>query len=195
MLANTAGWDGGAFYLTSGNVVTMTNLVIADNQIASGEGSGLYIAGSIATLLHTTLARNTGSSGCGLYLTDWDLPAVYSTVTLTNTIIATQTIGVYADSGSTARLESTLWTNNGTDAAGAGMITEAHHYTGNANFALDGYHILTGSAAIDKGVDAAVKLDIDPEPRPYLAPDLGADEYWAPGAPRKVYLPLVLKVP
>jgi hypothetical protein len=195
VVANTAGWDGGALWVTGGNVVTMTNTLIADNQIVNGQGSGLYIAGSSATLLHTTLARNTGSSGRGVYLTDWGLPSVYSSVTLTNSIIANQTVGVYADSGSTARLESTLWTNNGTDAAGAGMITEAHHYTGGANFAPDGYHILAGSAAIDKGVDAAVKLDIDSEPRPYLAPDLGADEYWAPGALHKVYLPVTMKTP
>lgn len=195
VLANTAGWDGGAFYLGDGNVVTLTNMVIADNQITNGQGSGLYIAGTTATMLHTTLARNSGSTGRGLYVTDYGLPSVYSSVTLTNTIIATQTVGVYVDNGSTARLESTLWTNNGSDTAGSGTITEAHHYTGSANFAPDGYHILTGSAAIDQGVEAGVKLDIDPEPRPYLAPDLGADEYWAPGALRKVYIPIILKAP
>jgi hypothetical protein len=174
----------------------MTNVVIADNQITSGEGSGLYIAGSTATLLHTTLARNTGSSGRGLYLTDWGLPSIYSTVTLTNTIIANQTTGMYVDSGSIARLESTLWTNNSANTAGAGTITiGTHNYAGNPNFAPDGNHILTGSAAIDKGIDAGLKLDIDPEPRPYLAPDLGADEYWPPGALHKVYLPVTLKSP
>ncbi len=196
VLANTAGYDGGAFYLTSGNVVTLTNMVIADNQITSGEGSGLYIAGSTATLLHTTLARNTGSSGRGLYATDWGLPSVYSTITLTNSIIANQTVGVFVDSGSTAKLESTLWNSNGANTGGAGAIDlGSHNYTGNPQFALDGYHLLTGSAAIDKGVDAGVKVDIDPEPRPYLAPDLGADEYWAPGALHKIYLPLTLKIP
>ncbi|CAG0935074.1 hypothetical protein TFLX_03899 [Thermoflexales bacterium] len=195
VLSNTATHDGGAFYLTSGNIVTMTNMIIADNQITNGQGSGLYIAGSVATLLHTTLARNTGSSGRGLYLTEGGLPAVYTTVTLTNSIIVNQAVGVFVDSGSTARLESTLWNSNGVDTGGAGMINLANNYTGNPLFAVDGYHILTGSAAIDKGVNTGLNVDIDPEPRPYLAPDLGADEYWPPDALHKVYLPVALKIP
>ncbi len=196
VLANSATWDGGAFYLTSGTVVTMTNVVIADNQITSGQGSGLYLAGTTATLLHTTLARNTGSSGRGLYVTDYSVPAVYSTVTLMNTIIVNQAVGVFVDTGSAAKLESTLWNSNSANTGGAGAIDlGSHNYTGNPQFALDGYHLLTGSAAIDKGVDAGIKVDVDPEPRPYLAPDLGADEYWAPGALHKIHLPLTLKTP
>jgi parallel beta-helix repeat protein len=199
VLSNTATYYGGAFYLTSGNVVTMTNMVIADNRIISNEsyaqGSGLFIAGSTATLLHTTLARNTGSSGRGLYLTEWGLPTVYSTITLTNTIIVSQAVGVFVDSNSAARLESTLWNGNGANTGGAGTINLANNHTGNPLFALDGYHILTGSAAIDKGVSTNLNIDIDPEPRPYLAPDLGADEYWVPGALHIVYLPLALKTP
>ncbi len=194
VLSNLATYDGGAFYLPGGNVVTMTNMVIADNQITSGDGSGLYIAGSVATLLHTTVARNTGSSGRGLYLSD-DWGAPYSTVTLTNSLIANQTVGVFADISNTARLESTLWNGNGADTGGAGTINLAHNYTGNPLFAVDGYHILSGSAALDKGVNTGLNVDIDPEPRPYLAPDLGADEYWPAGTLRKVYLPLILKMP
>jgi hypothetical protein len=35
--------------------------------------------------------------------------------------------------------------------------------------------------------------DIDYEPRPYQVPDLGADEYWPPGALKQAYLPIVLR--
>ena len=55
------------------------------------------------------------------------------------------------------------------------------------------YHIDAGSAAIDKGIDAGVKTDIDFHPRPYLTPDLGSDEYWPPGTLKFIYLPLVLR--
>lgn len=196
VLTNTAGWDGGALRLGNGNVVTMTNVVIADNRATNGQGSGLYIEGTNATLLHTTLAHNTGSTGRGLYITDYGVPHVYSTVALTNTIIVSQAVGVFVDSGSTAKLDSTLWNSNGADTGGAGTINiGTHNFTGDPLFASDGYHLTTGSAAIEQGISAGVTADIDGEPRPGLLPDLGADEYWVPGTLHKVYLPLALKVP
>jgi hypothetical protein len=48
------------------------------------------------------------------------------------------------------------------------------------------------SAAIDTGTAAGVTRDIDDEPRLGI-PDIGADEYWAPGALKAVFLPLVLR--
>ena len=36
-------------------------------------------------------------------------------------------------------------------------------------------------------------VDIDSQPRPYQAPDLGTDEYWPPGVLKYFYLPIVLK--
>ena len=42
-------------------------------------------------------------------------------------------------------------------------------------------------------LDAGGKTDIDLDPRPYLTPDLGADEYWPPGALKYIYLPLVVR--
>ncbi|NIV28456.1 MAG: hypothetical protein GWN58_02740, partial [Anaerolineae bacterium] len=43
------------------------------------------------------------------------------------------------------------------------------------------YRLSPGSAALDEGVAAGIKWDIDGQLRPYLNPDLGADEYWPPG--------------
>lgn len=40
---------------------------------------------------------------------------------------------------------------------------------------------------------SALHSDIDHQPRPYLLPDLGADEYWPPGVLRYFYLPLLLR--
>ena len=54
----------------------------------------------------------------------------------------------------------------------------------------DGYHLSSRSAAIDRGLDAEVTVDIDGQSRDQNAPpDLGADEYvtW-----RATYLPVVM---
>ena len=194
VLSNTSAYDGGGLYLDVNPMITLTNMIIADNRINNGEGSGLYIQGSSARFVHTTLARNTGGSGRGIHVTEYLGNPSYSNITLTNTILVNQTVGVYVTSGNTVTLESTLWNNNSSNTGGSGAINlGTNNYSGDPVFALDGYHILTGSAAIDKGIDAGIKNDIDPEPRPYLAPDLGADEYWAPGALHKIYLPLTLK--
>jgi hypothetical protein len=55
---NSTFGSGGGLYLERSDI-TMTNTVIADNQINfTGSGSGLYVAGSSPRLLHTTIARN-----------------------------------------------------------------------------------------------------------------------------------------
>jgi hypothetical protein len=43
------------------------------------------------------------------------------------------------------------------------------------------------------GVDAGMWTDVDGQPRPYQAPDLGADKYWPPGVLKYFYLPLALR--
>jgi hypothetical protein len=68
-----------------------------------------------------------------------------------------------------------------------------NQYQGDPLFAADGYHLMSGSAAVDKGVDAGVDTDIDGDLRPQgSAPDLGADEFVSvPGG--KLYLPIIMK--
>jgi hypothetical protein len=58
--------------------------------------------------------------------------------------------------------------------------------------AADGYHLMNGSAAIDRGIDAGMTTDIDGDARPQgLAHVLGADERVS--TPHfKIYLPIVL---
>ena len=54
----------------------------------------------------------------------------------------------------------------------------------------DSYHLQSGSAAIDAGVDAGVTTDIDGDARPQgSAPDIGADEF----TEYNIYLPCILK--
>jgi hypothetical protein len=163
---------GGGLYLDSSDI-TMTNNVMADNENESrGTGSGLYIVDSSPSLLHTTIARNSGGDGSGVYIT-----GTLSTMAMTNTILASQTVGVYVANGNTATLDGVLWYDNGTNYNGPGSIIVSNEYTGDPAFADDGYHLTFSSAAIDKGVDTGVTDDIDGFPRPCgLGPDLGADE-------------------
>jgi len=211
VMSNTTGYSGGGLFLQfsdnaalSGNTVisniaqvggglylwgsdaTLTNNVVADNQ-ATSSGSGLGIRDSSPSLLHTTIARNSGGSGVCVSLWSGD----YGTVALTNTILVSDSIGIDVTAGNTATLESTLWYGNATDWVGAGtIVTGTHNYWGDPLFDADGYHLMEGSEAIDKGMYAGVDTDIDGDPRD-STPDLGADELAGIGT--DVYLPIILK--
>jgi uncharacterized repeat protein (TIGR01451 family) len=177
---NTADACGGMGLSDSDAV--LTNTIVADNH-AYTAGSGLCIGGSSFRLLHTTIARNTGGDGSGVYVTDGDTQA---RVFLTNTILVSQTVGITVTTGNTATLEGTLWGSgawaNEGDWGGAGtVVTGTVNLRGDPAFVdpdAGDYHIDAGSAAIDAGVDAGVAVDVDGEPRPlYNSYDIGADEY------------------
>jgi parallel beta-helix repeat protein len=189
---NSADRGGGLSAYRSSPV--LTNTVVADN-IAGKSGSGLHIRlRSLARLWHTTIARNWGGDGSGLYIDFMGASCgvgTVCTVGMTNTILVSHTVGITVATGSTATLASTLWYSNTTDWDGAGTIlTGTLNYWGDPRFALDGYHLISGSAAIDRGTSASVAIDVDGDLRDAL-PDLGADE-WV-GARMHVYLPMVLK--
>jgi hypothetical protein len=208
---------GGGLMVRQCSPVILTNNVVAGNQ-ANTQGSGLWFGGTSedltsGTLLHNTIADNgstpltTGGStmltadgsavsavdrgsGQGVFVDD------YTTLALTNTIIAAHSgVGITVTAGSAAALEATLWYDNGSDAGGGGVI-----YTGMINVYDDpgfvdpaawDYHLIAGSAAIGKGVDAGVTTDLDGDERPQGARyDIGADEY---PLPYGAYLPLVLR--
>jgi hypothetical protein len=207
--ANRASYGGG-LYMRSGSSwderypITWTNNVIADNW-ADVSGSGLHIQRPWLRLLHTTIARNsTGSDGdgSGVYIAGKDDFASYSTVNLINTILVSHTVGVIVTEGNTVTLEATLWGAGSagfSDWGGEGTISSKLDVWGDPALRCAGsacitpYHIGPGSAALDAGVEIGVMTDVDGEPRPYRLPDLGADEYWPPGALKLVYLPLVVR--
>jgi parallel beta-helix repeat protein len=191
VISNTAtyAYGGGLrLYLSS---ATLTNDVVADNQ-ASWKGSGLFIESSALRLLHTTIACNSGGDDSGVHVTDdgW----VYSTVALTNTILVSHSVGISVTGGNTVTVNSILWHGTPITISQATTATVAvqNQHQGDPLFAVDGYHLMEGSAAIDKGVDAGVATDIDGDSRPQgSAPDLGADE--RAGIGTDVYLPIILK--
>lgn len=145
------------------------------------------MSASTADLLHTTIARNSGGDGRGVYVTDWS--GTYSTVILTNTILVSHTVGISITGGNTVTVNGILWygTPITVSQSATATVTVQNQHTGDPAFAADGYHLTAGSAAIDRGVDATVTIDIDGDPRLDI-PDIGADEYVL-----YVYLPLVVR--
>jgi hypothetical protein len=193
-ITNNFASDQGGGLSSGSSAVALVNNVVADNRTGT-TGSGLYVDSSILHLSHTTIAHNSGGDGSGVYV------RFNSTTALTNTILVSHTVGVYVAGGSFASLEGTLWGSgawaNGADWGGAGtIVTGTINLWGDPDFidpASGDYHIGSGSVAINAGVDAGVRIDIDVEPRPYQTPDLGADEYYPPGALKRQYMPLVLR--
>ncbi len=116
--------------------------------------------------MHTTLARNQ----VGVFVSS-------GSATLTNTIVANNTIGVQQVNDGSIALNYTLFDGNPT--ATYGTVTDTHPINGAAAFEADGYHLAAGSDAIDAGIDMGIHNDIDGDLRPLgSGPDLGADEYW-----------------
>jgi hypothetical protein len=184
---NTASQGGGALLWYSHS--QLTNNVFSGNH-ARITGSGLWLGGSKPLLLHTTMEGNSGGDGSGLTVDNAN--GVTSTLRLTNTILASQSVGISVTAGSAASVNAVLWFSTPvTVSHAAAAVGVQHQYVGDPAFAADGYHLTATSAAIGKGVPAGVLRDIDEQPRPVQTPDLGADEYWAPGYPKYIYLPVL----
>ena len=215
--SNSAGYAGGGAFLTGdgtafvGNILTFNsaatfggglaseggaqwfiNNVIVENHAGSA-GGGLWSTGSSPRLYHNTIARNSAGDGSGIYVaqTEWGEPRLRSTVGLTNTILVSHAVGISVTGGNTVTVNGILWHNTPITVSQSPTATVTLHnqHTGDPAFAADGYHLMAGSAAIDKGIDASVASDIDGEFRPTGAGyDLGADEIWC-----NIYLPLVIR--
>jgi parallel beta-helix repeat protein len=155
---------------------TLTNNIVTDNQTNTA-GSGLRITASSPRLIHTTIARNHGGDGSGIYVTHY--ASTYSSVALTNTILVSHSVGISVTGGNTVTVDAVLWNDTLITVSQSitAVVTVQNQHTGNPAFAPDGYHLTVSSAAIDRGVDAGVTTDIDGGVRPFgPAPDLGADE-------------------
>ncbi|MGD2146651.1 MAG: choice-of-anchor Q domain-containing protein [Anaerolineae bacterium] len=178
VLAGNRAWaQGGGLYVNGGSV-TVVNSVIRDNTIddeLAWSGAGVRVANATCRLRHTTIVSNSGGDGSGVYADDSGYWWTSSYVEMTNTIVASHTLGIHVTESSTATLNATLWHANQTRSTGNVIRTKDVY--GDPGFAADGYHLTLGSAAIERGVDAGVTSDIDGDARPQGAhPDIGADE-------------------
>jgi putative cofactor-binding repeat protein len=191
------GYGGGVFLYSngaSGGPGLMNNIVVDNRLVGGGDGSGLYVNNIDLPVLHTTLARNTGGNGQGIYVLGG------ATVGMKNTIVVSHAVGVEAfDTGTVVNLEATLWGDgvwaNTVDMSGTsgGVVNvtapNVWEMPGFVDATHGDYHIRRSSAAVDAGVSAGVIQDIDGDARPLgAAPDLGADETWA-----LIFLPLILR--
>jgi uncharacterized repeat protein (TIGR01451 family) len=189
IISNTADHGGGILITNDEGPggVTLINTVIADNQ-ASVEGSGVYISTAPSVhMLHTTLTNNIGGDGCGvcigeLSLFPWQVPGP-STVTLTNTILTDQSIGLGVTGGSMVNINSILWHSDPITVSQSltATVVVQNQLTGDPVFtdpANSDYHITGASAARDVGVDAGVTSDLDGRVRKMgFGFDPGAYEY------------------
>jgi serralysin len=176
---NTASTYGGGVTVDGAGIVPCQNDIIVSN---TSLWEGVYVNAGTLLASHWTLADN-GNYG---------LTINGGTAILTNTIVASHTLAGFWGTDITA--DHTLFHNNATPCSGGASCT--NNLTGNPQFvnpAAGDYHLGPGSAAIDAGIYAGVSRDIDHEPRIGI-PDLGADEYWPPGAVwYDQHLPLLMR--
>ncbi|MFO7680099.1 MAG: PKD domain-containing protein [Chloroflexota bacterium] len=145
------------------------NTLFAGNT-ATLAGEHLFLNGSATVALRHVTAVGLGS-GTAIHV-------VNSSVSISNTLIASHTLGVNNLSGSVVQ-DYNLFFGNDTDTQGVVSGVD-HNAGGNPRFiapAQDNYHLGAGSAAIDTGVDAGILTDSDGEIRPLGAGfDIGFDE-------------------
>ena len=193
---NHCGGQGGGISI-KGDALLMNNII--SNNHATFSGSGLSITGSAPELYHNTITFNSyADEGTGVYVEEDYYSSERAEPKLWNNIITNQLVGIYVKGDVTNNVvisDGILWYENNANTGGTGTFFLSHEYTGDPMYidvAGNNFHIAFDSAAIDHGVLTNINSDIDKEPRFGIA-DLGADEYWAPGILKHLFLPLLTK--
>ena len=181
------GGRGGAIFHGALNGL-LENSLLAENT-ATNLGDQMFINSTYpVTLNHVTAVGTTGGMGTGFHVTNTPL-------LITNTIIASHTLGINNLNGSVTQ-EYNLFFGNGTDIQGA-VSGGAHTLTDDprfANPAAANYHLRYDSPAIDAGSDTGLLLDYDGDVRPRdNGFDIGFDEGSLLPPPKELYLPLVTR--
>jgi predicted outer membrane repeat protein len=173
---NAAATGGGlAIAAQPGSTSRIANAVLGGNQAAVGAGLALLSAGRVE-VMHTTIAGPAVAAGQAIYATG-------STVNVTNTIVASHTVGLERGPSGLLAAERNLFFGNTSDAAGS--VSNSDPVGGEPGF-LDpeggDYHLVLGSAGLDAGLDVGLGHDFEADLRHIGAgPDIGADEFGAAG--------------
>jgi parallel beta-helix repeat protein len=193
IISNVTANEGAGVDLSYGSPVLVNN-VIANNHITgSYSGSALWVWQTSPDMVHNTIINNTSSNGAAIQF--FNLPGdEFSHLEMTNTIMISQAIGISVTGGNTITLNGILWFDTPITISQAitASVAVQNQWDGDPLFDLDGYHLTSGSIARDKGVSTNFLTDIDNQQR-IPAPDLGADEYWLPGFPKYIYLPIIIR--
>jgi hypothetical protein len=164
---NDGGHAGGGVQVESTNA-RLVNNIVARNRATKGAGVWLGGAGSYpvdATLTHNSLVAHP-AGGEGVWVD------AYVTATLVNDLLTGYTIGITntALASSTLLADHCLFWNAGDPIVGTNAVL--------ADPLLDATeHLTAGSPARDAGAAVDVNSDIEGDPRPVGAYDIGADEY------------------
>jgi predicted outer membrane repeat protein len=166
---SSAANGGGLFHIAS--TATLINALFARNS-AVGQGAAVYSDASNIKIVHNTVVGTSQPNQAAIFVQS-------GTVGITNTIIASYTIGISRAAGA-VREDYNLFFNTPTPTAG-GVTSGGSSFNGNPAFAgpaQDDYHLRAGSAAIDEALAAGVLIDVDGDPRPADAGfDIGFDEF------------------
>jgi hypothetical protein len=191
-ISNTAGRDGGGLYqgrfASTGRIVNALFL----HNTADGNGAGLNLNSSgTFDMLHSTIADISVNAGQAIVISN-------GTVGITNTLIASYTIGISQTGGSIFEDYNLFF--NVPITKTASVASGGHSLIGNPKFvdpSSNNYRLGVGSAAIDNGVNVQVSTDIEGITRPQgVGYDIGAFEAISSTlsiSTSTTYLPLILK--
>lgn len=148
--------------------------VLFDGNQAVQNGSAIYIYNAEPlTILHSTIVSPTMVTKPAIYINA-------GTAIISNTIIASHTIGIDVQVGGYANEDYNLFSSVATNINGDSG-PDIHSISGPASFvdpAAHNYHLSAGSAAIDQGIDAGISVDFENQLRPYgNGFDIGFDEF------------------
>lgn len=185
--------SGGGLSVSGESTVNMSANIILANEGTLGRGPGILLNGGTIDGENNIVAKNGDSEGDGegvniwtgnLYARHWTIAendafgvvASNGEALLQNTIVSSHTkAGLF---GGFVTAYSTLFFKNTSNCSSGAACND--NITGDPmyiNPSAGDYHIGANSAAMDVGIDAGVRTDIDGDPRPAVAGfDVGADE-------------------
>jgi predicted outer membrane repeat protein len=205
-LNNTAISSGGGLYAAAS--ATLDQAAFFHNSAFLG--GGLYHAGASGHVINSVFGNNlANNSGAAIFINtsgliilkqdtigmpDFDVPTssvalLSGNLAVTNTIFILYDVGI--DSGPGHVYEDYNLFDHVGHPANGNVLSGGHSFSGvsrPANPDFNDYHLLPGSAAIDRGVNDGVPIDFDGQPRPHGPGfDIGFDETYF----LELYLPLV----
>jgi uncharacterized repeat protein (TIGR01451 family) len=164
-IANSAYLGGGGLVFNSGGPNRVVNSVFARNRALNNNGSAIYNNLTLLVVQHSTIASPTLAAGNAIYN--------QGGLQIINSIVASHTQGI-AGSANTSYNLFFGNTANGVS-IGTGSVTGDPHFV---DPAIDNYHIVTGSAAINAGSNISITTDFDGLSRPKGSGyDMGAFEF------------------